>query len=128
MTLRLPRLVLLTAALLLLFPARGWSQDARTFLVTNLLDDPWPDAPASLPLPDGDGSWRIVRLPEGREIPSQSDDLDGDGRADVVFTLVSLAPREAVRLRIEPGACRLGDGRSGVARGDCAEFLGYFFQ
>jgi hypothetical protein len=68
----------------------------------------WTEAPVTLDWSTvasqiGDGEHAIVRLsPGGLEVPSQSDDLNGDGTPDEVFFMLDLAAGRDVLMNVGP--------------------------
>ena len=48
-----------------------------------------------------DGLLPVVREKDGRYVPSQADDLDGDGRWDELAFAYTLAPRQSADLQVE---------------------------
>jgi hypothetical protein len=43
----------------------------------------------------------VIKTVDGNEIPSQADDLDGDGQWDELFTLINFLPGQQLKVRLE---------------------------
>lgn len=91
-----------TFFLLLLFFA--CTQEAQVIVLTNELDIEQEDAPVIVSryqLKNIRNKWPVVKDKEGAVIPSQLDDLDGDGEWDELVAVYSLQPRQQAELKVE---------------------------
>lgn len=91
------------AAMHRLFEQQATRIETASFVLTNTLDTARPEAAVVLNR-DALANWPempIRVLHDGQEVPSQQDDLDGDGRWDELFFLVDLAAQERTTITVE---------------------------
>ncbi len=91
---------ILALALLLVAAATVQARDqATTYKVTNPNPKDLADAPVAVPAPDWARSVTVYADKE--EIPSQLDDISGDGRPDEVAFTLPLRAKKSVTVRVE---------------------------